>query len=358
MRKFIFCLLLSVVVTSPLLFSQTTKFRSGIFLHHSTGECIWGPNNSSTSVPQEMAKYNNNHGLTGNNAISMTEQWWPSDDNEWATWHNIFLNQDQNNDIRPFLQNNKIIVIKSCFPSSNIYEDGSPADTTDPTNKTVYNYKWHWRNIVKVMRSHPENFFVIWTNAPLVANDTDNQQARLSNQFCRWAKDTLAVGLDPVFGAFPKNVYVFDFFHKLADSNGKLPSNYAAGSWDSHPNANATKLVAPQFVTEIFDAALAYEATGIQQKDSQAPTSFMLEQNYPNPFNFMTTIKFSVPHASRITIKIFDMNGREVARLIDDEMAANDCQISFDAAQLGSGVYFYRLQSGDFLATKKFLLIK
>ena len=309
-------------------------------------------------MPQEMVKYNSSHGLTGANAVSMTKQWWPNDDNEWATWHNIFKNKDPNNDIRPFLQHNKIVVIKSCFPSSNIYEWGSPADTTDPTNKTVSNYKWHWRNIVKVMRSHPENFFVLWTNAPLVANETNNQQARFSNQFCRWAKDTLAVGIDPVFGAFPKNVYVFDFFHKLADSNGKLPSTYAAGSWDSHPNANATKLVAPQFVTEIFDAAIAYETTGIQQREEFTPASFILEQNYPNPFNATTTIRFSLPLASRVSLKVFDVTGKEIAELIDQNLPANHYQILFDATGLGNGVYFYRLQSDGFLATKKFILIK
>jgi hypothetical protein len=332
-------------------------------LHHSTGECIWGPNNSSTSVPQEMVKYNTSHGLTGANAVSMNEQWWPSDDNEWATWHNIFLNQDQNNDIRPFLQNNKIIVIKSCFPSSNIYETGSPADTTDPTNKTVYNYKWHWRNIVKVMGAHPENFFVIWTNAPLVANETNNQEARLSNQFCRWAKDTLAVGLDPVFGAFPRNVYVFDFFHKLADSNGKLPSQYAASSSDSHPNANATKLVAPQFVTEIFDAAIAYESTGIQQRESQTPSSFILHQNFPNPFNPETYISYQIPKESYVTLRIFNLVGKEVKILVNETKQPGYYTIQWDGRDNnGNGVvseiYLYQLQAGSFACMKKMALMK
>lgn len=358
MRNRVIFLLLFLPATFSALSSQTTTFRSGVFLHHSTGECIWGPNNSTTSVPQEMVKYNSSHGLTGANAVSMTEQWWPSDDNEWATWHNIFLNHDQNNDIRPFLQAHKIIVIKSCFPSSNIYDWGSPADTTDPTNKTVYNYKWHWRSIVKVMRSHPENFFVIWTNAPLVANETNNQEARLSNQFCRWAKDTLAVGLDPIFGAFPKNVYVFDFFHKLADSNGKLPSTYAAGPWDSHPNANATQLVAPQFVAEIFDAAISYESTGIQGRESHAPSAFILHQNYPNPFNSATTIEFSLPHSLNVSLKLLDLTGREIATLIDEPLQAGEHKVIFDPDKLASGSYIYRLQAEEFSAAKKLMLVK
>ncbi|MCU0645146.1 MAG: T9SS type A sorting domain-containing protein, partial [bacterium] len=167
-----------------------------------------------------------------------------------------------------------------------------------------------------------------------------------------------AVGLDPVFGAFPKNVYVFDFFHKLADSNGKLPSTYAASSGDSHPNANATKLVAPQFVTEIFDAAMAYETTGIQQRDDHMPSSFVLEQNFPNPFNAVTAIQFSLPHPGRASLTVFDINGKEVARLIDTDMTANHHHIRFDASRLASGVYFYQLQCDQIMATRKFLLIK
>ena len=110
------------------------------------------------------------------------------------------------------------------------------------------------------MSSHPDNFFVIWTNAPLEFYSTNTSEALLSKQFCAWAKDTLAQGLDPEFGAFPPNVYVFDFFHKLTGSNGIMLEMYAASHGDSHPNSAATQLVAPQFVQEIFNAAIAYEA--------------------------------------------------------------------------------------------------
>jgi hypothetical protein len=269
--------------------SQSTKFRSGVFLHHSTGDNIWGPNGSKTSVPPEIAAYNLKRGLTGENAVSLRESWWPvTQDNEWETWHRIFENQETHEDIRPILDTNRIVIIKSCFPSSEITGYGAPTDlsapmlkaiwnsnwrsilkvmrqrsmdfnTLAPMLKTIWNYKWHWRSILKVMRQRPMNFFVIWTNAPLVASATNDQQAILSDQFCRWAKDTLAQGLDPEFGTFPPNVYVFDFFHKLAGADGKLPLRYAASPSDSHPNSLATQLVAPQFVSEVFDAALSYE---------------------------------------------------------------------------------------------------
>ena len=241
-------------------FFPQSQFRSGRFFHHSTGNRIWGPNGSSTSIPNEMTLYNTEKGYIGNNEVSMNETWFPSDDNEWYTWHRIFDNSDPNDNIYPYLENNKIIVIKSCYPSSEMIGAGGPSDTlNNPSLKTIYNYKWHWRSIIQIMKQHPDNFFVIWTNAPLVPSATNSQQASLADQFCTWAKDTLATGNDPLLGEFPSNVYVFDFFHKLADATGMLQLQYATSTTDSHPNGLATELVSPQFVQEIFNAAIFYE---------------------------------------------------------------------------------------------------
>jgi hypothetical protein len=206
-----------------------------------------------------MNLYNIAHGYTGGDAVTMTETWFPEwSDNEWNTWHTIF-EADDPEVISGYYSWNPIIMIKSCFPSSNIEAIGSDEDTLNPWYKTIANYKWHWRHIVREMENHPDNFFVIWTNAPLEWYSTNPTEAAYSDWFCTWAKDTLSANLDPVYGAFPSNVYVFDFFHKLADASGFLPAYYAAGPWDSHPNAAATALVAPQLVNEIFDAAIAYE---------------------------------------------------------------------------------------------------
>jgi|GEM_PF-2698712 len=235
-------------------------FRSGIFLHHSTGLNIWGPNGSTTSIPQEMTAYNTAHGYAGSMAVTMTEEWWTPGDNEWVTQHAFFEDPSPVTGIGYYLPDHKIIVIKSCFPSSAMTAVGEPSDTLNPGLKTVYNYKWHWRHIIQVMALHPENFFVIWTNAPLEPYSTNISEAELSGQFCTWANDTLAQGLDPVVGTFPANVYIFDFFHKLTGSNGMMLEMYAASPGDSHPNAAATQLVAPQFVQEIFNASIGYEA--------------------------------------------------------------------------------------------------
>ena len=262
--KTIKLVILVAIFTSAAASLGATKFRSGIFLHHSTGGRIWGPNGSQVSVPSEIAKYNSSHGLAGSDSVKMSQVWSPAgvhqNDNEWATWHIIFDNADTSNDIRPILASNPIVMIKSCFPSSAMARYGTSADTLTPTVRSVWNYKWHWRYLISVMKEHPQNFFVIWTNAPLVAGATNATSAALSDNFCRWAKDTLSKGLDPRVGAFPKNIFVFDFFHLLAGSDGMLPLSLAASSTDSHPNSAATALVAPQLVKQIFDAALVYEA--------------------------------------------------------------------------------------------------
>ncbi len=254
-------IILLAVIILPFLSSAQTLFRSGVFLTHSTGQNIWGPNGSPTSIPQEIQVYNTNHGYTGSQAVSMVRQSWPLNpwDNEWERWHRIFDGEDPAANITPILANNKIVVVKSCFPSSAMTGWGQPSDTLNRTVKSVYNYKWHWRSIISVMAQHPENFFAIWTNAPLNQANTNANAAMLAKSFCTWAKDTLAQGLDPVMGAMPPNIYVFNYFAKLTDANGFQMPQYAVSSTDSHPNAAATALVAPQFVSEIFDAAIAYE---------------------------------------------------------------------------------------------------
>lgn len=88
------------------------------------------------------------------------------------------------------------------------------------------------------------------------------------------------------------------------------------------------------------------------------PKEFALLQNYPNPFNPTTKIKFSVPKNEFVTLKIFDILGNEIAQLVNEEKPAGEYQVQWDASNFSSGVYFYSLQAGEFIATKKLLLMK
>ncbi len=88
------------------------------------------------------------------------------------------------------------------------------------------------------------------------------------------------------------------------------------------------------------------------------PKTYALYQNYPNPFNPTTILKYSIPKSSFVTIKVYDIIGREVAALVNEEKPAGNYFITFNASNLASGIYFYRMQAGNFVDTKKLLLLK
>jgi hypothetical protein len=91
---------------------------------------------------------------------------------------------------------------------------------------------------------------------------------------------------------------------------------------------------------------------------SGSPLTFGLEQNFPNPFNPSTIILFAIPQTEHVTLKVYDLLGREVATLVNEARTAGNHEAFFDASNLASGVYIYRLTAGNFIATKKFTLIK
>ena len=86
--------------------------------------------------------------------------------------------------------------------------------------------------------------------------------------------------------------------------------------------------------------------------------SFTLEQNYPNPFNPSTTIRYSIPTSEFVTLKVYDVLGNEVATLVNEEKPAGSFEVNFSAVELSSGIYFYKLQVGSFIETKKMILLK
>jgi len=90
----------------------------------------------------------------------------------------------------------------------------------------------------------------------------------------------------------------------------------------------------------------------------EIPEIFTLSQNYPNPFNPTTVIKYSIPEVTNVKLKIYDMLGREIKTLVNQEQSAGVYKVEFNAAHLSSGVYFYRVEAGSFVDSKKLLLLK
>jgi endo-1,4-beta-xylanase len=97
---------------------------------------------------------------------------------------------------------------------------------------------------------------------------------------------------------------------------------------------------------------------GVEKTGSGIPKRFALEQNYPNPFNPSTSIRYTIPSTSRVTLRIFDVLGREVQTLVNTTQVPADYTVTFSAQKLASGVYFYRLDAGGFTETKKLMLLK
>ena len=89
-----------------------------------------------------------------------------------------------------------------------------------------------------------------------------------------------------------------------------------------------------------------------------APVAYTVEQNYPNPFNPATTIRYSLPYKSPVQLTVFNTLGQQVASLVQALQEAGSYEVTFDGSGLASGMYFYRLQAGTYVNTKKLLLLK
>lgn len=97
---------------------------------------------------------------------------------------------------------------------------------------------------------------------------------------------------------------------------------------------------------------------GVNNGNANIPSEYKLEQNYPNPFNPATTINYSLPKASYVTLKVYDVLGNEVMAVVNEYKTAGSYSTSVDGTNLSSGVYFYRLEAGNYTDTKKMTLLK
>jgi len=111
--------------------------------------------------------------------------------------------------------------------------------------------------------------------------------------------------------------------------------------------------ITPQTANNILSPVRSEGTNG-----SNIPATFSLSENFPNPFNPATTFRFSVPQAGHVTIKIYDVLGKEVAELVDGQIKTGEYTVTWNAGNFASGVYFCRMEAGTFISTKKLLLLK
>lgn len=124
-------------------------------------------------------------------------------------------------------------------------------------------------------------------------------------------------------------------------------------NWDALNTCNTTRY---QFANNYY--RIFHLGSNSISNINSTPTSFKLQQNYPNPFNPSTSIRFSLQKTGFTSLKIFDMNGKEVAVLINNNLAQGEYIFDFNAKDLSSGTYFYTLKTGNFIETKKMTLVK
>jgi hypothetical protein len=172
-----------------------------------------------------------------------------------------------------------------------------------------------------------------------------------------WDWDFSVVGLFDVdltgLGGGAAVLFASGFADPAANQNGEGFGLFAAlpdGSVVEFPNIYYTKAEAEALVAEMRKPE--------QQQDMPEAETYGLEQNHPNPFNPVTTIAFNLPAREHVTLKVYDVKGREIATLVNGTRAAGRHEVSFEAFNIASGIYFYRLRAGDYLATRKMIVVR
>ncbi len=113
-----------------------------------------------------------------------------------------------------------------------------------------------------------------------------------------------------------------------------------------------------QYRLKQLDVDGASKYSSVIKITSTLAKEFVLEQNYPNPFNPTTVISYSIPTASHVSVKVFDVLGNQIATLVNKNQVANSYKVNFNATELSNGVYFYKIKAGSFSSVKKMILLK
>lgn len=144
---------------------------------------------------------------------------------------------------------------------------------------------------------------------------------------------------------------------QVVNQNDATPSLKPVIAAGFYPSAFATIVFAGFGPTGLYADGSAI-VTEITPVGNNVPEAYKLGQNYPNPFNPSTTISFSIPKNQIVTLKVYDILGKEVATLVNSELNAGQYNVNLNATNLGSGIYFYTIKAGDFTETKKMMLVK
>lgn len=149
------------------------------------------------------------------------------------------------------------------------------------------------------------------------------------------------------------------FSPALIDTAGLTDTTFAVGPLQNYKiyfwRVKATNTIGSSDWSASFRFRTV-QVTAVEEEEQ--PLAYSLSQNFPNPFNPSTSIRFTVPQESRVRLAVFDVLGREETTLVDGPMSAGTYTVTWDASQSASGMYFYRMQAGEFVATRRMLLLR
>lgn len=216
-----------------------------IFLHHSVGGVIW-----SGGVAAALETYN-----TANSTdYTITELAYPNTPYPWDNypydyWHLWVEDGGQAAaegvpTLESFTDAYDVVVFKHCYPSSGISADTGSPDIGSST-KTIENYQLQYAALKERLHGFPDNRFIVWTGAALVAAASTPEQGQRARQFFTWVKEEWDEPDD--------NIFVWDFYELETEGGNFLLDQYAAGTGDSHPDSAFAQTVAPYFAQRIID---------------------------------------------------------------------------------------------------------
>ncbi|MEJ2628937.1 MAG: T9SS type A sorting domain-containing protein, partial [bacterium] len=233
-------------------------------------------------------------------------------------------------------------------------KDQVTADTIGPGNQIWYNGKYG------ILLEDSSVTRITITQNSITMND----RGGIASQD-KANENIIAPGIgeqNPLTGMAPPNsrVEIFsDSSNQGQIYQGTVQAD-GSGEWTYNGNISGPKVTAtatdPEGNTSEFSSPVM--VTAVETTERQIPERYFLFQNYPNPFNPKTTIRFEVMEVCWVTIKVYDLRGREVGRIVDNQYQPGRYEVTFNAEGLSSGIYFYQIRMGDFQAVKKMVVMK
>jgi len=219
-----------------------------------------------------------------------------------------------------------------------IYSDFSHG----PKLSISYNYGDTWQN-AGIVESHKYIYVAIDRISPnyyvkLFLNDANALVFYVSSDLLNWQEG------GKISAENASIDYAGDYIELKCDKENK----FLTTAWIDNRTGNS----------EIFYTKVDLPELVSIKSTNQSPTEFAFLQNYPNPFNPRTTIRFAIPRAGKVNLQVYNILGEQVAQLVNRELSAGEKTVTFDASNFPSGLYFYRIQVGNFVETKRMLLLK